>query len=84
MFAISIKFKESTSNAELIKHAEIIMNKHGFYENCAIYISLNDDMSKVMTAMDELKKLSNFHSSIINIIAFKLDQLSNFSKYIAN
>lgn len=59
-----------------------ILRKFDFYNvQGSVYMTTNNDMSKLFRAMEALKKVSWFKSSVRDIRAFRVEDWSDFSSY---
>jgi virulence-associated protein VapD len=57
-----------------------VLNKHGFVRvQGSLYVSDNEDMAKLFTAIQSLKSLPWFPQSVRDIRAFRIEQWSDFT-----
>ena len=59
------------------------LRKYEFYNTQgSVYLSLNNDMSNLFRAMNELKKISWFKDSVRDIRAFRVEDWSDFTGFM--
>lgn len=59
------------------------LEKQGFYRGQAsLYLSTNNDMSNLLRAMNALKNIEWFRSSVWDIRVFRIEDWSDFTQFI--
>jgi len=92
MFAIAFDLIVAETENEHPKgvsqaYAEIgaILGTHGFARvQGSLYVTQDEDMSKLFQAIMELKALEWFPKSVRDIRAFRIEQWSDFTRVIKN
>ncbi|WP_417265314.1 virulence protein [Brumimicrobium sp.] len=90
MFAISFDMLISdlkTHYGEVYNNAyyEIatVLEKFGFYRGQgSVYLSTNNDMANLLRAVNALKNIDWFKSSVRDIRAFRIEDWSDFTSFI--
>ena len=64
---------------------KIILRQYGFFNTQgSVYLTDNDDMANLFSAIFALKKTSWFKSSVRDIRAFKVENWSDFTAIVKN
>ena len=62
---------------------KIILRKHNFFNTQgSVYLTDKDDMANLFSAIDALKKIDWFRSSVRDIRAFKVENWSDFTEIV--
>lgn len=90
MFAISFDLIVSDTEqnhpkgvSQAYKDIGFVLHKYGFERvQGSLYVNDDENMAKLFDAINELKALSWFPSSVRDIRAFRIEQWSDFTKSV--